>query len=319
MHLSISTQTCLSATMGRHTSARPDSDALGGTYQSISLECTIPATDFQQEAYRPLILGDSPVADNHVQANAVDEARLGPMDLHDTHTQATGVDQDLHPSREDARLVSQQAGLEGAESGSFTATSSQDQHLHRRSNHNDLSPCADLCSFPSMHPPGSLSLPNHEASREKGVLHLEKGDSQSGAHSNPPSVSEYEPRDSSVYPIPFIKGPPTNCWPCKLDGESIYAPPPRNNTPTLAPLGLNGSSSGMQPSATRTFDDRLSEMDSRSSPTGRMDCIRCAVLWVREQLQHLVGRMGWVRDIDPHNWCLQFRRARARSDLEQGG
>jgi hypothetical protein len=241
------------------------------------------------------------------------------MNLDDTHTQATGVDQVLRSSREDARLVSQQAGMESAESGSFTATSSQDQHLHRRSNHNDLSPSADLCSFQSIHPPRSLSLPNHEASREKGVLHLEKGDSQSGAHPNPPSVSEYEPRDSSVYPIPFTKGPPTDCWPCRLGGESIYAPPPWNSNSILAPLGSNGSSSGMQLSATQTFEDCLSEMDSRSSPTGKMDCIRCAVLWVREQLQHFVGRMGWVRDIDPHKWCFQFRRARGRSDLEQGG
>jgi hypothetical protein len=168
-----------------------------------------------------------------------------------------------------------------------------------------------------MHPPGPPSLPNHEASREASVWHPEKGDSQCGVHSNPLDVSEYEPRDSRVYPIPVIEGPPTDCWPCQIDGESFYPPPPWNSTPTLAPLaplGSNGSSS--QPSATRAFDDSRSEMDSRSSSTGRMDRIRCAFLWVREQLQHLVGRMGKVRDIGPHNWCLQLWRARGRSDLE---
>jgi hypothetical protein len=272
---------------------------------------------FKQGKYRPLILGDDSVVDNHDQANAVDEARLGPMDLDDTHTQATGVDQVLRSSREDARLVSQQTGLESAESGSFFATSPQDQHLCRRSNHNDFSPCADQCSSTSVHPPGSPSLPYPEASTDTRVLHLENADSQSGAHSDPLGASEHETRDSSVYPIPSIDGPPTDYSPCQLDGESIY-PPPWNSTPNMAPLSSNGSSSGMQPSATRAFNYSLSEMDSRSYPTGRMGRIRCAVLWAQEQLQHLVGRMGRVRDIGPHHWCLHLRRARGRSDLEQG-
>ncbi|KAL2826902.1 hypothetical protein BJY01DRAFT_229503, partial [Aspergillus pseudoustus] len=182
--------------MARKMAARPDSDVLGSKYPLDLLECTIVPTDFQQGEYRPLVLGDAPTADNHGQADAVDKARLGLLDLGDTNAQVAAVGQELQPSRENARLVSQQAGLEGVESGSFCTTLAQDQHPKLKSNDNDFSSCVDQCSSPSMHPPWSLSLPSHDASTETSVVHLEKGDSQSGAYSNPLNVSEHESRDS---------------------------------------------------------------------------------------------------------------------------
>ncbi|KAL2830945.1 hypothetical protein BJY01DRAFT_226864, partial [Aspergillus pseudoustus] len=181
--------------MARKTVARPDSDVLGSKYPLDLLECTIVPTDFQQGESRPLVLGDAPAADGHGQVDAVDKARLGLLHLGDTNAQVAAVGQDLHPP-ENARLLSQQAGLEGVESGSFCTTLSQDQHPKLKSNDNDFSSCIDQCSSPSMNPPWSLSLHNHDASTETSVVHLEKGDSHSGAHSNTLGGSEHGSGDS---------------------------------------------------------------------------------------------------------------------------
>jgi hypothetical protein len=55
---------------------------LAVSIQPSPFECTIVATDFEQGTYRPLILGNNLVADNHDQANAVNAAEDGQCVTH---------------------------------------------------------------------------------------------------------------------------------------------------------------------------------------------------------------------------------------------